>query len=87
MHVADEAPRNGEHFIREVQWTGQPKPKHAREYVRWCHAVNTHLADLWNIRLMHVVQTLPNSCEFWAYEPDQPPKLMQTIHDSPNAST
>ena len=76
MHVVDEPPAKGEAHIQNVEWTGRPKPKHAREYVRWCHVVNTHLATLWDIRLLHVVQTGPKLWAFWAYEAGEAPKRM-----------
>ena len=78
IHVADKPPAKGNLHIQAIQWTGQPKPKHTREYIRWCHVVHSHLADLWNIRLLHAVQTGPKLWEFWAYEPGQPPKRMDS---------
>ena len=87
VQVTDSPPPTGSRHIINCQWTGTPKPKHVREYVRWINEVNRYLADLWRINMAHVIQVKPNVWEFWAYEPDQPPKLMQTIHDSPNAST
>ena len=79
MIVADAPPPRGEAHIRDVQWAGKPKPKHIGECVRWCHVVNSRLADLWNLRLLHVVQTGPKLREFWAYEPGKPAKLLEKI--------
>jgi hypothetical protein len=41
-----------------------------------CHVVHSHLAELWNIRLLHVVQTGPKLRESWAYEPGKPPQIL-----------
>jgi hypothetical protein len=37
IEVADDPPPKGQMFVLDVQWTGQPKQKHLREYMRWCH--------------------------------------------------
>ena len=79
MTVADDPPLNGERYIQRVEWTGRPKPKHAREYIQWCHVVHSHLANYWGLRLMHVVQTKPTLWECWAYEPGTAPRLLDKI--------
>jgi hypothetical protein len=61
--------------IQAVEWTGRPKSKHLREYVRFCHVVYSHLADHWQLRLLNVVQTRPTLWEIWEYRPGQAPKL------------
>ena len=68
----------GENFIQNVEWTERPKPKHLREYVRWCHTVYSQLANRWNLRLMQAIQAGPNRWEFWAYTPGEPPKRLQS---------
>jgi hypothetical protein len=79
MTVRDQPPVNGESFVQNVEWTGHPKPKHIREYVRWCHLVYSHLAHHWNLRIMQAVQTGPTLWEFWGYAPDQAPKMLDKI--------
>jgi hypothetical protein len=61
--------------IQSVEWTERPKPKHRREYTRWCHGVYSHLADRWNMRLMHVIE-IGGVGEFWAYSPGEAPKRL-----------
>jgi hypothetical protein len=82
MTVADEPPLGGEFHIRNVAWTGRPKPKHVREYVRWIHVVNEHLANLWGFKLMHAVQVEPRLWELWGYEPGKPAKLLDKMRGS-----
>jgi hypothetical protein len=77
MTVADDPPVWGEHFVQNVEWTESPKPKHLREYVRWCHMVYSPLADHWNLRLMQAIQAGPARLEFWAYTPEEAPKRLQ----------
>jgi hypothetical protein len=79
MTISDQPPSGGTRYIQKIEWTGRPKPKHIREYVRWRHVVNTHLAAHWNLRLMEAVQTNPRLWEFWGYAPGEPPKLLQKI--------
>jgi hypothetical protein len=81
MTVSDNPPANGENFVQQVEWTERPKPKHTREYVRWCHTVYSHLADHWHLRLMQAVQTGPRLWEFWGYEPGLAPKLLKKSSD------
>jgi hypothetical protein len=71
MLVSDTPPKKGQPHIQEVEWTGRPKPKHLREYIRFCHVVNSHLAAHWQISLLHVVQTSPTLWEAWEY-PSRP---------------
>jgi len=79
MTVADEPPIGGERYIQRVEWTGRPKPKHAREYVRWSHIVHSHLANHWGLRIMQAVQVSPTLWECWAYAPEEAPKLLEKI--------
>jgi hypothetical protein len=76
MTVAKDPPVRGENFVQNIEWTARPKPKHLREYVRWCHEVYRHLADRWNLRVMYVIETGPESREFWAYTPGEAPKRL-----------
>ena len=82
MTVADQPPVNSERYIQKVEWTGCPKSKHIREYIRWCHVVHSHLADHWGLRLMHAVQISPTLWECWAYAPGEAPKLLDKISSS-----
>jgi hypothetical protein len=79
MTVSDEPPSNGARYIQNIEWTGCPKPKHTREYVRWRHIVNAHLAELWNFRIMEAIETGPRLWEFWGYAPGEPPKLLEKV--------
>jgi hypothetical protein len=79
MTVTDQPPVGGERYLQKIEWSGRPKPKHAREYIRWCHVVHSHLADHWGLRLMHAVQISPTLWEFWAYAPGQAPKLVSKL--------
>ena len=81
MTVADEPPPGGSLHVRDVEWTGRPKPKHIREYVRWCHVVHEHLANLWGLKLMHAVQVEPRLWELWGYQPSKPAKLLDKVRD------
>jgi hypothetical protein len=81
MTVSDEPPAGGENYIQKIEWTGRPKAKHTREYVRWCHVIYSHLANHWNLRLMQAVQIGPRLWEFWGYEPGQTPKLLKKSTD------
>jgi hypothetical protein len=78
MTIADDLPAKGQKFVQNIEWTAQPKPKHLREYTRWCHTVFSRLAEQWNLRLMQVIQTAPRRWEFWAYTPGEPPKRLQS---------
>jgi hypothetical protein len=78
MTTSDDPPVSGETFVQNVEWTSQPKPKHLREYTHWCHTVFSRLANHWNLRLMHALQTAPRHWEFWAYTPGEPPKRLQS---------
>ena len=35
MTVTDQPPVGGERYLQKIEWSGRPKPKHAREYIRW----------------------------------------------------
>src|SRR5260221_12735985 len=63
MMVSDEPPPKGTNHIHELKWSGQPKLKHLREYVRWSHVVNEHLAKLWNLSLIQFDQVGPDLWE------------------------
>ena len=76
MTVTDQPPAGGERYIQKIEWTGRPKPKHVREYVRWRHVVNAHLAQLWNFRIMEAIEIGPRTWEFWGYTPGEAPKLL-----------
>jgi hypothetical protein len=58
MTVADDPPVRDEP-VQNIEWTARPKPKHRREYVRWCHGVYSCLSNRWNLRVMHVIETGP----------------------------
>jgi hypothetical protein len=77
LTVADDPPVNGANFVQNIEWTARPKPKHLREYVRWCHGVYGCLSSRWNCRMMHVIETGPDRREFWAYTPGEPPKRLK----------
>ena len=79
MIVTDQPPAPGERHIQNIEWTGQPKPKHVHEYIRWRHVVNAHLAELWNFRIMEGIETAPRTWEFWGYAPGEAPKLLQKV--------
>jgi hypothetical protein len=65
--VSDTPPEKGQSHIQSIEWTGRPKRKHVSEYVRFCHVVNSHLADHWQISLPRIVQTSPTIWECWEY--------------------
>ena len=74
LEITDEPTEPGTSHIKDVVWTGRPKSKHLTEYVYWMHSVNSHLADLWQMKIMYAVQSSPAVWEFWGYEPGKPPK-------------
>ena len=79
MTVGVEPPSKGKNHIQKLKWIGQPQLKHLRECVRWSHAIHEHLAKLWNLRLMQIVQFGPELWEVWAYEPGKPAKLLEKL--------
>lgn len=85
MQVADTPPEKGHSHIRSVQWTGQPKHKHRREYIRFCHLVNSHLADHWQMSLLHLFLLEPKVLELWEYHPGQAPKRVSNINTDQGA--
>jgi hypothetical protein len=76
VEIADELPERGVSHIRNVVWSGNPKKRHLAEYIFWMHALNAHLSDLWQEKIMYVVQRSPRNWEFWDYEPGKPPKRL-----------
>ena len=79
MTVTDEPPANGTPHILECKWSVRPKRKHLREYVRWVHQINEHLAKKWNFRILHIVQVGPQLWEAWAYDPGKPAELFKKV--------
>jgi hypothetical protein len=86
MLVSDTPPEKGRPHIQAIEWSGRPKPKHLREYIRFCHVVNSHLADHWQMSLLHVFQTGPRTLEIWQYHPSQAPKRATDIDLNPEAA-
>jgi hypothetical protein len=76
--VCDEPPEQGQSLVQSVEWIGQPKRKHLPEYLRFCHVVNAHLADLWQMSILQLPQTSPTNLEAWEYRPGQAPKRAMT---------
>ena len=62
----------GQSHIQSVQWTGRPKRKHIAEYIGFCHEVNRHLAEVW---------------EVWQHRPGQAPKRAGHIETNPEATS
>jgi hypothetical protein len=77
VQVTDSAPPHGSQHVLNAEWTGRPKPKHLREYIRWMNEVNRQLADEWNIRMMQVFMVTPTQWEFWGYAPGEPPTMLK----------
>jgi hypothetical protein len=48
--------------------------------------VNSHLADLWQISILHVIQTSPRIGEVWQYRPSQAPKRAGNLNLNQEAS-
>ena len=69
VRVSKSPPSKGASHIREIEWTGTPRPKHLTRYITWMNSVNQQLADTWGIKLMHVFQTTPQDVEVWTYAP------------------
>ena len=79
MTIVDQPPAAGARHIQSIEWTGRPKHKHLREYVRWRHVVNAHLAELWKLRIMEAIGTGPRTWECWGYTPGEAPKLLEKV--------
>jgi hypothetical protein len=86
MVVCDEPPEKGQCHVQSVEWIGRPKRKHLPEYVRFCHVVNAHLADLWQMSILQLLQTSPTNWEAWEYRPGQAPKRVDDISFNPEAT-
>jgi hypothetical protein len=74
MVVCDQPPEKGQSLIQDVQWTGHLKRKHFPEYLRFCHVVNSHLANLWQLSVTPAFQITPTLWELWQYAPSQAPE-------------
>jgi hypothetical protein len=59
--VCDEPPEKGQTHVQSVEWIGQPKRKYLPEYLRFCHVMNRHLADQWQMSILQLVQTPPST--------------------------
>ena len=79
LSVTDTPPPKGSSHILGVRWTGTPQKRHVRPYLQWAKTVNQQLADEWQMRLMHVVQTKRNRWQAWAYEPGGRPSLVEEV--------
>jgi hypothetical protein len=86
MTVCDEPPPKGQCLIQDVQWMGRLKRKHVPEYLRFCHVVNSRLADLWQMSILQLLQTSPTNWEAWQYRPGQAPKRVDDINFNPEAA-
>ena len=80
MQVPDAPPEKGQCHIQSVEWTGRPKRKHEKEYVRFCHVVNSHLADCWQISILHIIQASLKIRACWERRPGQPQKRSGNIN-------
>ena len=86
MVVCDEPPEKGQSHIQSVEWIGQPKRKHLPEYLRFCHVVNSHLADHWQMSILQLVQPSPTNWESGEYRPGQAPKRCDDINFNPEGA-
>jgi len=84
--VCDEPPDKGQSLVQSVEWIGQPKRKHLPEYLRFCHVVNSHLADLWQMSILQLLHTSPTNWEAWKYRPGQAPKRIDDINFNPEGA-
>ena len=75
--LTDEKPPAGQHHVVRVEWIGQPKRKYLAEYRQWMLHVQQLACDRWQCSLLYALGTKCNETEFWAFEPDKPPKLLE----------
>jgi hypothetical protein len=68
---------DGKNLVRSIEWTGEPKPKHLGEFVRFMHLVNREIADTLGVAISYEVESGPR-VECWLYEPFRVPRLEKT---------
>jgi hypothetical protein len=78
MIVSDEPPSKGESHIQELKWTSRPKPKHIAQYRQWGQSTAI-LAQRWKQQILYGLGVSSTSTELWAFEPGQPPKLVEKL--------
>jgi hypothetical protein len=86
MVVCDQPPKKAQSHIQSVKWTGKPKRKLLRQYLRWCHLVNSLLADLWQVSILRAFQTRTMVWEWWTYRPGQAPKRKGKFNTNPEVA-
>jgi hypothetical protein len=77
--VLDEIPEPGSQLHLYIEWTGQPKPKHVREYRQWMLGTLQTLCYRWNAKILYALESSPQTTELWEFEPGKPPKLEKTL--------
>ena len=79
LAVSETPPSKGSSHILDLRWTGVPQKRHIHPYLRWVKTVNQQLADEWQVRLLHVLQTKRRRWQTWAYEPGGKPLLLKEV--------
>ena len=79
LAVSETPPSTGLSHILDLRWTGAPQKRHIRPYLRWVQTVNQQLANEWQVRLVHVVQTKRRRWQVWSYEPGRQPSLLKEV--------